>query len=227
MAVQKILRPEESERIARAVVAAEEKSGGEIVTAVIAESDDYGFRELFFAVIAGFMILNLVTFFLPSIETLLSARSWGAQSGILPFLPGMAGLLAGGAAYFLAQIPAVDRLIIPGAVMAEAVRRRANRHFMESGAYDTLDQTGVLIFISILERRVELIADRGINARVGAETWNEIVASLSAGISRGELADPMVMAVEKCGDILAGHIERRQHDTNELDDSPEELERGS
>lgn len=227
MAIRGILSPEESERIARSVAAAEEKSGGEIVTAVIAESDDYGFRELLFALIAGFLILNLVTFLLPWIETLLSARLWGAQSGIIPYLPGMAGLVAGGAAYFLAQLPAVDRLIIPRAVMNEAVRRRANRHFMESGAYDTLDQTGVLIFVSILERRVELIADRGINARVDAESWNKIVASLSAGISRGALVDSMVKAVEECGDILSHHIERRQHDSNELDDRPEELGRGS
>ena len=227
MAGREILGPEEIERIAQAVATAEEKSGGEIVTAVIAESDDYGFRELFFALIIGFLMLNLVTFFLPPLENLLSARFWGAQSGIIPYLPGMAGLVAGGAAYFLAQLPAVDRLIIPRSVMEEAVRRRANRHFMESGAYDTLDQTGVLIFVSILEKRVELIADRGINAQVGADTWNEIVASLSAGIARGECADSIVKAVEACGDILSQHIERRQNDTNELDDRPEELGKGS
>jgi putative membrane protein len=227
MASGEILSPEASEKIARAVAAAEEKSGGEIVTAVIAESDDYGFRELLAAVITGFLAINLTAFLLPSIESYLSTRFWGMQSGILTFLPGMAGLVAGGIAYFLTQIPAIDRLIIPASVMEEAVRRRANRHFMESGAYDTLDQTGVLIFVSILERRVELIADRGINARVEADTWNEIVASLSAGISRGELVESLVKAVEDCGDILCRHIERRQNDTNELDDRPEELGKGS
>ena len=227
MAGRLILRPEESERIARAVAAAEEKSGGEIVTAVIAESDDYGFRELFFALIIGFLTLNLVTYFLPSIENLLSTRSWNAQTGSLTFLPAMAGLFAGAAVYFLAQLPSVDRLIIPRAVMDEAVRRRANRHFMESGAYDTLDQTGILIFVSILEKRVELIADRGINSKVEADTWNGIVASLGDGISRGVLADAMVKAVKECGEILASNIERRQNDTNELDDRPEELGKGS
>ena len=111
--------------------------------------------------------------------------------------------------------------------MAAAVQARARRHFMEAGVHDTLDHTGILIFVSLLERRVELIADRGINEKVDPETWTSIVNGMISKISAGKIADAIVEAVKECGDILAKKVERRQNDTNELGNAPEELESGS
>ena len=68
--------------------------------------------------------------------------------------------------YFLFNISTLDRLIIPRKIMANKVKERAVRYFMESGVSNTRDRTGILIFISILERRVELLADRGIAEKI-------------------------------------------------------------
>jgi len=202
-------------------------SGGEIATAVIAESDDYGFRELAFALVVGFIVFTVTALFDSSMEAFFSSLFWDFNSRLLPFIYSWIGLFFGALAYFLAQIPAVDRLIVPKKVMAAAVQSRARRHFMEAGVYDTLDHTGILIFVSLLEHRVELIADRGINEKVDPEIWNSIVKKMIGKISAGELSDAIIDAVRESGDILAEKIERRQNDRNELDNSPQELESGS
>ena len=222
-----LLTEEESRRITEAVYAAEQKSGGEITTAIIAESDDYGFRELVFAIVVGVVAWAVAVAVQEPFVAILERLFWGWEPWMLSGLQGAVGMIAGLLAYFIAQIPAVDRLIVPKRVMHEAVARRARRHFVESGTYDTVDQTGVLIFVSLLERRAELIADRGINQQVAPDTWSEIMQRLVAGIRAGGIADAMVEAVTACGEVLEGRVVRREDDTNELTDRPDQLERGS
>jgi putative membrane protein len=227
LATKPLLTEEESDRVAQAVAAAEKKTGGEIATAIIAESDDYGFRELVFAIIVGVVVWTVTLGFPGPLEALLNRLFWSWEPWLLSGLQGVLGMVGGLIAYLVAQIPAVDRLIVPKAIMREAVTRRARRHFVDSGTYDTVDNTGVLIFISLLERRVELIADRGIHQQVEPDTWNGIVTSLTQGIHDGRTADALVEAVTACGDVLEGRVQRRPDDTNELANRPEELEKGS
>ncbi|MCG8478476.1 MAG: hypothetical protein MI724_05215 [Spirochaetales bacterium] len=222
-----LLTEEESRRIAQAVEAAERKSGGEITTAVIAESDDYGFRELLFAVVVGVAAWIAAVAAQTPLTALLERLFWGWEPWMLSGAQGAVGMVTGLLAYYIAQIPAVDRIIVPRAVRHEAVARRARRHFVDSGTYDTVDQTGILIFVSILERRVELIADRGINRQVAPDTWSGIVGRLTDGIRGGKLADALVEAVSACGEVLEGRVTRRSDDTNELTDRPDQLEKGS
>lgn len=222
-----LLTEAETTRIAEAVAAAELKSGGEIATAIIAESDDYGLREVVFALTIGVVVWAASIVATGAISGLFDRVFWSWEPWYLSAAQGLAGLVAGVAAYLVAQIPAVDRLIVPRSVMAEAVARRARRHFMESGVYDTVDRTGVLIFVSELERRVELIADRGINEQVDATVWQSIVSDLTAGIRAGRSAEALATAVARCGDTLEGRVVRRGDDTNELPDHPDQLERGS
>ena len=222
-----LLSEEESRRVAEAVAEAEQKTGGEIATAVIAESDDYGFRELVFALVVGVVAWSVAIAVRGPWEALLSRLFWGWDPWMLSAVQGAVGMIVGLLAYYVAQIPAVDRLIVSRSAMREAVARRARRHFMEAGTYDTVDRTGILIFVSLLERRVELIADRGINAQVPTDTWNAIVVKLTEGIRAGRMADALVEAVTACGEILDGKVARRADDTNELSDRPDQLEKGS
>lgn len=222
-----LLTETEAQRVADAVAAAELTSGGEIATAIIGESDDYGLREVVFAMAIGVVAWAGALAATGATTALLDRLFWSWEPWYLSAAQGLVGLLSGIIAYLVAQIPAVDRLIVPRAVMAEAVRRRARRHFMESGVYDTVDRTGVLIFVSELERRVELIADRGISEQVDSAVWNSIVSELTEGIHGGHTADALVKAVTRCGETLDGRVVRRADDTNELPDSPDQLVKGS
>ena len=222
-----ILTEQESKAIAAAVAEAETTTGGEIATAVIPESDDYGFRELVWAIAVGAVAFVVLTQFADPFESLLQGLFWKYETWLLVTFIGAAAMVIGVVAYLLLQIPALDRLILSKAAMAQAVARRARRHFMESGAYDTVDNTGVLIFVSILERRVELIADRGISEKVAQDRWDSVVAELITGITAGRTGEALAQAVRQVGAVLSEHVPPRERNTNELANRPVELERGS
>jgi len=222
-----LLSSDEKKRIGDAVLAAEANTGGEIVTAIIPESDDYAFRELLFAIAAGIITFIVLALLIAPFNRLLDRLFWIESAALLPLSMGAVSLAIGTMSYVLFQIPAMDRLVVGRQAMADAVRNRALRHFVESAAYDTVDRTGVLLFISILERRVELIADKGINAKVAPDTWDRIVSSLVRGIGENQTAEAIVTAVKEIGMILAEQVPPRPDDENELSDGPTELEKGS
>ncbi len=222
-----LLTSDEKKRISDAVVEAEANTGGEIVTAVIPESDDYAFRELLFGTGAGILAFIILALFIGPFGRFLDRLFWTESTTLLPLAMGTVSLLTGAVFYFLFQIPALDRFIVGRRTMAEAVNHRALRHFVESAAYDTVDRTGILLFISVLERRVELIADKGINAQVAPDTWDRIVSSLVRGIGEKRTAEAIVTAVKEIGTVLAEHVPPRPDDENELSDGPTELGKGS
>jgi putative membrane protein len=120
--------------------------------------------------------------------------------------------------YLLANINFVDRLIIPKSVMQQKVDERAMRHFMEARIYDTKYRTGILIFISQLEHRVELLADKGISEKIPQEKWHDIVNHIIAGIKNGKLVKHLTESITECGKLLAEHYPIHQDDINELKD---------
>ncbi len=112
--------------------------------------------------------------------------------------------------------PALKRRLIPEAEISAEVEERALVAFVEHGLHHTRDETGILILISLLERRVHVLADRGINAAVPPHTWDEIVHTVTEGIRRGATADALCAAISRCGDLLAEKFPRKQDDANEL-----------
>ena len=222
-----LLNSEETKRIGSAVSEAEANTGGEIVTAIIPESDDYAYREMLFSVGAAITAFIITAFFSSSINQLLDRWFWSESPALLPLAVGAVALAAGVLSYVLVQIPAIDRMVVGKRVMAEAVRNRAMRHFVESAAYDTRDRTGILLFISDLERRVELIADKGINDAVAPDTWDRIVSALVRGMKEHRSAESIETAIRDIGIVLGEHVARRPDDRNELSDAPVELGKGS
>ena len=217
----------ERQRIADAVQAAEALTAGEIAVAVIPESSDYSARELLLGIGAGVITQIILILLTSPITRLLDGLLWLESPILIPLSTLSVSLLIGAAAYAAAQIPAVDRIIAGRRAMREAVRRRALRHFVESAVYDTAGRTGVLLFISLLERRVELIADRGINAAVEAGVWDGIAAELITGIREDRMGEAVEKAVTALGAVLAEHVPVSADDVNEIADAPVELEEGS
>lgn len=222
-----LLNAEDLKRIANSVNQAELNTGGEIVTAIIAESDDYAAREIIFGIAVGLITYFVLLFFHQPFEGLLQSWLWMESGRITALAMITLALITAVVAYALAQVPVIDRLVVGKSRMAEAVRRRAMRHFMESAAYDTVDRTGVLLFISVLERRVELIADKGINSQVDPSLWSNIVEELIHGIREENRTDAIVRAVERIGSVLAEKVPPREDDVNEIADAPTELKKGS
>ena len=205
-------------KIREAAAAAEKKTSGEIASAVINESSDYAYYELLFSVLAGAFFFILLLFFHGGIVSWLDGVFWGGAGWQAAGFYGLVSLLVGGLVYLAANIPGFDRVIVPGTVIDKKVHRRALVHFMESGVYDTRDRTGILIFISLKERRVELIADAGINAKVQPGEWDGIVEGLILSLKEDRAAEGVVEAVTACGRILSASFPIKPDDTNELPD---------
>ncbi len=98
----------------------------------------------------------------------------------------------------------------------ENARRRAVRDFHRLGMDQTRDATGVLLFLAVKSRRFEIVADRGIHARVGAAAWEDIAAGITARIRRDGVAAGLRHGVKRIGRFLAQHFPIAADDTNEL-----------
>ncbi|MBI9103132.1 MAG: TPM domain-containing protein [Spirochaetales bacterium] len=205
-------------RIRDAAGKAEKTTSGEIASAMISESSDYAYYELMFSLLVGIVYFGVMMFFHPAVETWLNGIFWGGVTWQVSGFYGLSTLIVVGLIYVLANIPGFDRLIVPRSVMGRTVYRRALVHFMASGLYNTRDRTGILIFLSLKERRVELIADQGINDKVDQSAWDSILGDLLESLKSGTEADGLVNAITACGKILTEYFPVKPDDTNELPD---------
>ena len=216
----------ELKKVRSAVREAEKETSGEIKVAFIRESADYAKYELFFALIAGFISLGLLILFRHKVEGLVQGMFWDYSPVYTAVVFGIFPFLVITVFYLLANLPFIDRIIVPASVRNRKVHERAVRYFTESGIFNTRDRTGILIFLSFLERRVELIADKGISSKIPRERWEGIVSHITLGIRKGKTLEHLVDAVKECGVILAegDKFPVKPDDENELDDDVSVLE---
>lgn len=217
--LKKLKLSEESfSRIQDSVRHAEQKTSGEIALALIYESDAYAFYELFAAVITGAGFFALLLPFSAFIERFLTWLFWGSLPVYLSLFLWVScfGVIA--LCYYLYNIEAVDRRIIPRAAQYRAVWNRSLRYFVESGVYRTEQHSGILIFVSYLERQVRIIADSGINEKISSDLWDLIADELAVGISDGRAEESFIQAVNRCGVLLAEYFPAERNNPNELSD---------
>jgi putative membrane protein len=91
--------------------------------------------------------------------------------------------------------------------------------FYEDGIANTSAENGLLIYLSIFERRVEVIADRGILKAVPALKWNNAVFALKQ-VGRSPESEKLIKAVRELGELLAQHLPPTGENPNELADGP-------
>ncbi|MCK4836666.1 MAG: TPM domain-containing protein [Candidatus Aminicenantes bacterium] len=218
-------KPENLEKINNAVKKAERKTIGEISLAFIKESHDYAAQELMLGIIFGFLYFFTAIFFLNHIENVIQELFWDYSVIHLLLFYGLSTFLVIFIGYMLANIPFVNRLIVSKKLMKKKVNERAVRYFMESGVYNTRERTGILIFMSLLERRVELLADRGISKKISQRQWDSIIQHIITGIKTKQFIQNCIEAIASCGKILAEHFPARLDDINELGDDMEILEK--
>ncbi|MDY6915223.1 MAG: hypothetical protein SVM86_02765 [Candidatus Cloacimonadota bacterium] len=215
---------QDKQKISEAVEQAESKTSGEIATAFIKESYDYAIYELLFAVVIGFIYFTVLMFFWSDIQNIFQGMFWDYNVSYLLIFYGFSTFLIIAIAYFIANISYIDRLIVPAKVRKDKVHEKALQYFMLSGVSYTRDRTGILIFISYLEKRVELLADSGINQKIEQHEWQNIVDHIVAGIKEDKLTDNLVEAIADCGKILQKHFPIKEDDENELSNNIEILE---
>ena len=101
-----------------------------------------------------------------------------------------------------------------------APRARALQIFSHTRVWDTEANNGVLIYVLLADRDVEILADRGIAARVPPEEWETICREIEAHYREGRFAQGSVAGIRSVGRLLARHFPGNRGDANELPDQP-------
>ena len=118
------------------------------------------------------------------------------------------------------------RFVVEGGLPLQALlagtgsRARAEEWFARLGVWDTEDNAGVLVYLLLADRRVEIVADRGIHARVGAAAWEAICGEMQRAFAAGAYARGAQVGIAAIGDLLATHFPPDAHNPNELPDAP-------
>jgi len=219
--------PEDHKLVSDAVAAAESASDGEIVTIVAPRSDAYHDVALHYAVLA-MLLVPTAGMLVPQ-----SWLDWGTGvlfgwNGEISFRPMMALLLIKLALVFLivrlalAWMP-LRMALTPGRTKGRRVRRRAIELFRTGCELKTRGRTGVLLYVSLAERRAEIVADQAIASQVAPEVWGEAMVFLVDELRAGRPGQGIAGAVEKMGAVLTGILPPRPDNPNELEDRLVEL----
>ncbi len=204
----KHLNSEQRAIILEAVSRAEAGTSGEIVPMLVDRSDDY--RE---AAVQAAVVMAALAALLISLAV--------HDPSVWLFIP-LTFILYFPSTALVHRLPRLKLAFTLTSRVREVVHKRAIRAFHEKGLHRTREENGILIFISLLERRVWILGDRGINAVIPPERWTSLASDLASGMREGRMAETLVTTITDVGDILKKHFPHRMNDTNELPDLLEE-----
>jgi putative membrane protein len=183
----------------------EKRTDAELVIVVRARSDHYRHADYLFGAIlalAGLLFLVFSPFeFHPY---------WFVVDVIVLFVAG---------AYISSRLDSFRRLLVTDKFRREAVRKSAAAMFYDAGIANTKSEMGILIYLSLLERQLELIADRGVLKAVPSIEWNQMLFELHQTGQRPE-PESLQAGIGRFGDLLAEHLPATGENPNELPDLP-------
>ncbi|MFW8601368.1 TPM domain-containing protein [Desulfobacterota bacterium M19] len=201
---EKIMGAAERAGISAAVKDVESRTAGEIAVIFTDRSDDYPEGSLRAGVILGSLIAIAVS------DLFLGGSLWYAV-GLTLILTLLMDWLGH-------KVPVVTRPFISPSRLDEMVARRALTAFYDKGLYKTRDKTGVLFFISLFERRVRVMADKGIYEKITPEELQGYAHGISTGIKNKKTAEALIEEIQAVGLVLTEHFPIKDDDTNELPD---------
>ena len=187
---------------------AETRTSGEIVTVIARSSGEYFYYPTLWAA-----LLAILSPLLPIALAVSFAPLGIVELQLLVF-----ALLA-----LALRWPPIKMKLVPRAVQRQYCARRAREQFLAQNLHTTRERTGVLLYVSVAERHVELLADAGIHACVPAGTWDQVVIDLTARVKAGQVGAGFIEAVNTVGVQLATHFPAAGVNPNELPDHLVEL----
>ncbi len=112
--------------------------------------------------------------------------------------------------------------LLQSAAMKTLLRQRAVDEFSRLRVWDTEYNNGVLIYLCLAERAIELVADRGIQHKVDDKHWAKLIGSLGESLQAGRWETGLCTAIDAVSQTLQTHfpLASGQHNPNELSDTP-------
>ncbi|HTP99368.1 MAG TPA: TPM domain-containing protein [Casimicrobiaceae bacterium] len=191
------LTPSDMQAIEARVAALEKDLGLQVVTMVVAKSDVYPET-----VWKAFALGSAMTALVVAAGEILRSE-WSTPGAVLA---SVVALLAVGAACALAavHVPGIARLFLRESRAALEVSHCAKAQFLDRQLFATKQRTAVLVLVSMLERRVVILADTGLNAHVSAAEWDAVIARMTAKLRNGATGEAILDGLDALRGLLAG-----------------------
>lgn len=171
---------------------AEKKTVGEVVPIIVHRSDEYPAAHFRGAIIVSF-IFSLILYYSP----------FSIINPIYFLWIQIPGLFLG---YQLAHFSVIKKFLIFKNETEEEVTQRAFESFFHYNLHVTSNHNGVLIFISLLERKIKIIADVGISAKVDQKVWDEIVYEFTDQVKKDQFVESLSKTIVAVSNVLESHF---------------------
>lgn len=170
------------------IAQAEKKSHSELVPMIVSSSDVYPAAHFRMAIIVSFLF-SLALYFSPL-----------AIINPIYFLwIQIPGLLIG---YYMGRLTFVQRLLVTKNEMEFETRQRAYEAFFEHNLHVTDHHNGVLIFISLMERKIRIVTDVGVRKKIDQKIWDELIVQFTEKVHQGDLASALKQTIEAAANVL-------------------------
>jgi putative membrane protein len=200
-----VLHERDLVRIAEAVKAVEATTQGEIVPMIVKKSSVAGYLPFQITLV---MLVALLVLEVPQADFFAQFNAYWVLFFLAAFCYGISILLSRNSLFQRFFIPVHDQIF--------QVEARAHLEFYLQGLNNTKKHTGVLLFISLMERRAVVLADQAIAQKTPQETWEQVCLMLVDGVKKGQTGEGFAKAIHKCGEYLTQHFPLHGTKSNEL-----------
>lgn len=201
------LTSSEKQEISDAIEAIEQQTSGELVAVIADSSDEYYFIPVLWAAVLALALPGLWYLF---------NRGWGDFSLNLYLLQVLVFVVL----TLLFRLPGLKVWLIPRTVKHRRAAALARREFLTLGLHTTHNRAAIMVFVSVFEHYVEILADDGVDQKVEPLQWQQIVDQFIMAVKASQFAQGFLTAIVQCGDILETHF---PPDPNEVDELPNHL----
>lgn len=200
-----ILNERDCDKISEAVRVAELSTEGQIVPMIVRRSSVAHYLPFQITLVMLVLILVLEV---PQADIFAHFNAYWVLFFLSAFCYGLSILLS--------RLQMIQRLFIPGPDQLFQVETRAHLEFYLQGLNRTKKNTGVLLFISLMERRAVVLADEAIAQKLPHDTWLQVCSLMVNGVKKGQTGEGIANAIRKCGEHLTQHFPAQADGTNEL-----------
>lgn len=214
----RLITDADRQRINAAIADAELHTSAEIVPVVASASGRYDRAEDIAGLWLGGALAAIVFLFMPEYAD--EAGSWAGASTAWKLTAILLALVVGfiAGAVVTSRAWTIRRLFTPGKQMRHEVDAAARTAFFDASIHHTDGASGVLIYVSLYERRAVILADRHVVERVGQDSIDGWCERLTDRLRTGSLADAVHEQIEIVGPLLGDVMPRADEDANELSD---------
>lgn len=219
------LNSEQRAQIVNAIKRNEAKTSGEIYCVIARKSEDYRWFAMIWAIVLALIVPLVLGIFQIDLgaklamlfgswdnyDSAINSRNLYVDLTLQALIFVFFGILVQNSAFTLAMTPKF--------IKRQGVHKSALDQFMAHGIHQTKGKTGVLIYVSLAEHMIEIVADGGIHSKVAQSIWGDAIAKILLKTKQGHLGDGLADGIDDVGAILAQHFPQEDDDENELTDS--------